>query len=107
MMLEDEPITDREISFRQVGNRGAGQTKTHRSKEKSESSGRCHNNLKKIDVSFPLGYVICVTGVSGSGKSTLVLETLYRAAIRSLQQLNLTAGGYAQITGLETDQQGY
>ena len=43
----------------------------------------------------------CVTGVSGSGKSTLVLETLYRAAIRSLQQLNLLAGRYERITGLE------
>jgi excinuclease ABC subunit A len=63
--------------------------------------GACHNNLKNIDVSFPLGVFIGVTGVSGSGKSTLVLETLYRAAIRNLQQLNLTAGGYAQITGLE------
>jgi excinuclease ABC subunit A len=63
-------------------------------------SGASQNNLKHIDVAFPLGVFTCVTGVSGSGKSTLVLETLYRAAIRHLQQLHLTAGGYAQISGL-------
>ncbi|MBC2709886.1 MAG: excinuclease ABC subunit UvrA [Desulfosarcina sp.] len=63
--------------------------------------GACQNNLKKIDVSFPLGVFTCVTGVSGSGKSTLVLETLYRSAIRNLQRLNLAAGHYERITGLE------
>jgi excinuclease ABC subunit A len=59
------------------------------------------NNLKNIDVSFPIGVFTCVSGVSGSGKSSLVLETLYRAAVRSLQQLNLMAGHHEQITGLE------
>ena len=63
--------------------------------------GASQNNLKKIDVSFPTAVFTCVTGVSGSGKSSLVLETLYRAAVRSLQQLNLQAGHYEQITGLE------
>jgi excinuclease ABC subunit A len=63
--------------------------------------GASQNNLKNIDVSFPTGVFTCVTGVSGSGKSSLVLETLYRAAVRSLQQLNLQAGHYEQITGLE------
>ena len=63
--------------------------------------GATQNNLKNIDVSFPTGVFTCVTGVSGSGKSTLVLETLYRAAIRSLQQLNLLAGHYERIIGLE------
>ncbi len=63
--------------------------------------GACQNNLKKIEAAFPIGVFTCVTGVSGSGKSTLVIETLYRAAIRSLQQLNLAAGHYERITGLE------
>lgn len=45
--------------------------------------GAEHNNLKDIDVTFPLNTFICVTGVSGSGKSSLVIETLYRALARS------------------------
>jgi excinuclease ABC subunit A len=63
-------------------------------------TGACQNNLKNINVAFPLGVFTCVTGVSGSGKSTLVLETLHRAAVRSLQQLNWSAGGYERIAGL-------
>jgi excinuclease ABC subunit A len=46
-------------------------------------TGASQNNLKGIDVSFPLGTFTCVTGVSGSGKSSLVIETLYRALARS------------------------
>ncbi|BBO93509.1 excinuclease ABC subunit UvrA [Desulfosarcina ovata] len=64
-------------------------------------TGACQNNLKNIDVTFPLGVLTCVTGVSGSGKSTLVIETLYRAARRRLQQLNLSAGHFGAIAGLE------
>jgi excinuclease ABC subunit A len=63
--------------------------------------GAHQNNLKHIDVTFPLGVFTCVTGVSGSGKSSLVLETLYPAAVRRLQQLNLAAGHYDRISGLE------
>ena len=62
--------------------------------------GACQNNLKNIDVAFPLGVFTCVTGVSGSGKSTLVLETLYRAALRHLQRLNMATGKHECITGL-------
>src|SRR6185312_12138878 len=42
------------------------------------------NNLKRLDVAFPLGTFTCVTGVSGGGKSTLVIDTLYKAAARRL-----------------------
>ncbi len=48
------------------------------------------NNLKNIDISFPLGVMTCVTGVSGSGKSSLVLETLYFLAKEGLKQKNTT-----------------
>ncbi len=56
------------------------------------------NNLRGIDVSFPVGLLTCVTGVSGSGKSTLVNDTLYRAVARSL---NLVAEQPALSAGVE------
>jgi excinuclease ABC subunit A len=59
------------------------------------------NNLKKIDVKFPLGCFICVTGVSGSGKSTLVLETLHKALMQTLLHARVTAGAHRQLRGVE------
>lgn len=59
------------------------------------------NNLKNIDVSFPLGCFTCVTGVSGSGKSTLVLSTLYPILANRINRSRAAAGSYSEITGLE------
>jgi excinuclease ABC subunit A len=58
------------------------------------------NNLKGIDASFPLGGLICVTGVSGSGKSTLVNEILLRAVRKHLTGSRETPGDHGRITGL-------
>jgi excinuclease ABC subunit A len=63
--------------------------------------GACQNNLKNIDITFPLGCLVCVTGVSGSGKSTLVLETLHQAMSQHLGSRYITAGRHAGISGLE------
>ena len=58
------------------------------------------NNLKNIDVSFPIGLLSCVTGVSGSGKSTLVNDTLYRTAARELDLVAEQPGSCAGIEGI-------
>ncbi|MFH1102380.1 MAG: excinuclease ABC subunit UvrA [Pseudomonadota bacterium] len=63
--------------------------------------GATENNLKDIRVEFPLGCMICITGVSGSGKSTLILETLYQALSRKLYHARVPAGAYKRILGLE------
>jgi len=60
-----------------------------------------HHNLKNLDVAFPLGCFICVTGVSGSGKSSLVADTLQPALARELQRASGTPGEFDSIEGLE------
>ncbi len=63
--------------------------------------GAHENNLKNVDVEFPLGKFIALTGVSGSGKSTLLLNTVYPAMMRALYNSKMETGAHDMITGLE------
>ena len=63
--------------------------------------GASENNLKNIDVEFPLGVMTCVTGVSGSGKSSLVNEILYKRLARDLNRARLIPGKHKSIEGEE------
>jgi excinuclease ABC subunit A len=62
--------------------------------------GASENNLKNVDVKFPLGAFICVTGVSGSGKSTLITQTLQRALKRKLYNSREKPGQFTSLTGV-------
>ena len=62
--------------------------------------GARENNLKNIDVSFPLGVMTCVTGVSGSGKSSLVNEILYKELARKLNRARFVPGKHDCVEGL-------
>ena len=63
--------------------------------------GAKENNLKNIDVKFPLGVFTCVTGVSGSGKSSLVNEILYKSLARKLNRARIIPGKCKGIEGIE------
>ena len=63
--------------------------------------GAEQNNLKKIDVSIPLGTFTCVTGVSGSGKSSLVNEVIYKELAGKLNRARIRSGKFGEMRGLE------
>ncbi len=63
--------------------------------------GAAQNNLKNIDVEFPLGVLTCVTGVSGSGKSSLVNEILYKRLARDLNRARTIPGAHKAMEGLD------
>ena len=67
----------------------------------ADGKGAKQNNLKNIDVKFPLGVFTCVTGVSGSGKSSLVNEILYKSLAKKLNRARTIPGEHKEILGME------
>ncbi|MEE2971537.1 MAG: excinuclease ABC subunit UvrA, partial [Planctomycetota bacterium] len=63
--------------------------------------GAAANNLKEVDATFPLGGIVCVTGVSGSGKSSLVNEVLLKAAQRTVTGTKVVPGPHRRVNGLQ------
>ena len=63
--------------------------------------GACQNNLKNIDVTIPLGKLVCITGVSGSGKSSLINGILFPYLARNLNRANIALGQFDAIEGID------
>lgn len=99
ILAQEDSITGQYIS----GKRSIAIPKKRRSSkgDKITVFGATENNLKKIDVKFPLGILTCVTGVSGSGKSTLVNEILYKSLANKLLRNKRKAGKHDRVEGLE------
>ena len=99
VMKCDESITGRFLS----GKERIEVPKKRRSGNKKflEVKGAKENNLKNLNVKFPLGTLTCVTGVSGSGKSSLVNEILYKAVYSNLYRSKEKPGKFKEIRGLE------
>jgi len=69
--------------------------------QKLELTGAKSNNLQNVDMTLPLGTMVCVTGVSGGGKSSLIIETLYKALARKLMNAREIPGAHDDLKGLE------
>ncbi len=96
IMKEKKSITGDYLS----GRKSIPLPKTRReAKEKIKLIGAAENNLKNLDVEFPLGVFTAITGVSGSGKSSLVTETLYPTLSNALNGSKLKCGKYKDIKG--------
>ncbi len=80
---------------------GVAKTKRNPSGESLVIRGATGNNLKGVDASFPLGHLICVTGVSGSGKSSLVSGTLQKEVSKQLHGATASALPHESIEGIE------
>jgi excinuclease ABC subunit A len=86
----------------------SGQRSIAKPKQRRQSSGKTivvrgarENNLKNVDVTFPLGQLVAVTGASGSGKSTLINEILYKALWKRLEDTRTLPGDHDRVEGLE------
>ncbi len=84
---------ERKIAIPTVRRKGNGNVLTVK--------GAAENNLKKIDVDFPLGCFTCITGVSGSGKSSLINEILYKNLANELNNAKKPIGKFDEMLGLE------
>lgn len=84
---------ERSIAIPKIRRKGNGDTLVLK--------GACGNNLKNLTVSFPLGKLICVTGVSGSGKSTLINETLYPILNQHFYRSHKKPLAYSRLEGLK------
>lgn len=99
VMKNDNSITGRYLSGKEMIE--ISKTRRKGTGKFIEVKGASENNLKDIDVKFPLGTYTCVTGVSGSGKSSLVMRILSSACMKHIYNSKVTIGKHKKIVGLD------
>jgi excinuclease ABC subunit A len=100
LLANPESLTGAYLSGRESIPVPAVRRKRDRSREVAVK-GASEHNLRGVDVAFPLGCLVAVTGVSGSGKSTLVNDILYKALARELNGARTVPGKHTRITGMQ------
>jgi excinuclease ABC subunit A len=100
LLAHPESLTGAYLSGRESIPVPAQRRKRDRSREVAVK-GASEHNLRGVDVTFPLGCLVAVTGVSGSGKSTLVNDILYKALARELNGARTVPGKHTRITGIQ------
>jgi len=100
LLANPESLTGAYLSGREFIPVPAHRRQRSRSREVAVK-GASEHNLRGVDVAFPLGCLVAVTGVSGSGKSTLVNDILYKALARELNGARTVPGKHTRITGMQ------
>ena len=100
LLASPESLTGAYLSGRESIGVPARRRRRNRNREVAVK-GASEHNLRGVDVAFPLGCLVAVTGVSGSGKSTLVNDILYKALARELNGARTVPGKHARITGVQ------
>jgi len=100
LLANPESLTGAYLSGRESIGVPAARRKRNKSRE-IVVKGASEHNLRGVDVAFPLGCLVAVTGVSGSGKSTLVNDILYKSLARELNGARTVPGKHTRITGMQ------
>ena len=100
LLASPESLTGAYLSGRESIGVPASRRLRNKSREVAVK-GASEHNLRGVDVAFPLGCLVAITGVSGSGKSTLVNDILYKALARELNGARTVPGKHAKITGMQ------